>query len=92
MIKYVGGDCKVSSSPKEIKSASKLILPGVGSFGTAMNFLNNSGLCDTIKEVVIHKKKKLMGICLGMQILFQESEESNNIIGLGVFKGKNIIF
>lgn len=89
-IEYFNIDVKVVDSNIDLSQFTHLILPGVGSFGTAMNFLSNSGLYDTIKEAVIHKKIKLMGICLGMQILFQESEESDNVVGLGVFKGKNI--
>lgn len=91
MIKYVGGDCKVSSSPMEIKSASKLILPGVGSFDKAMNQLRNKQLVDVIVEKATIDKVPLLGICLGMQLLTSSSEEGNEI-GLDLIPAETLSF
>ena len=90
-IKYVGGDCKVSSSPMEIKSASKLILPGVGSFDKAMNQLRNKQLVDVIVEKATIDKVPLLGICLGMQLLTSSSEEGNEI-GLDLIPAETLSF
>ncbi len=68
-------------------SAEKVILPGVGSFGAAMENLNRYGLTDLIREIV-RKGTPLLGICLGLQLLFEESEESPGVPGLGLLKGK----
>ncbi len=70
-----------------ILNADKVILPGVGSFGVAMNKLHSYNLVDTIKEVV-EIKKPLLGICLGLQLLYESSEESEGISGLGILEGK----
>lgn len=69
-----------------ILNADKVILPGVGSFGVAMNKLHSYDLVETIKEVV-EKKKPLLGICLGLQLLYESSEESEGVSGLGVLEG-----
>ena len=75
MIKHVGGNCKVSSDPAEIKAATKLILPGVGSFDKAMNQLRNNKLEEVINEKATLQKTPLLGICLGMQLMASKSEE-----------------
>ena len=77
----------VTSDAKEIRAADKIILPGVGAFGDAMKKLNTSGLADTIREAV-DKKIPLLGICLGLQLLFESSEESPEACGLSILKGK----
>lgn len=82
----VGGDVVVTSDAKDLESAEKLILPGVGSFGDCMKNLEATGLIPTLLEQ-IEKKKPLMGICVGLQILFEGSEESPEVKGLGIFKG-----
>jgi len=78
---------KVTSDAKEILKADKIILPGVGAFGDAMEKLNTSGLAETICEAV-DKKIPLLGICLGLQLLFESSEESPKACGLSLLKGK----
>ena len=78
---------KVTSDAKEILKADKIILPGVGAFGDAMEKLNTSGLAETICEAV-DKKIPLLGICLGLQLLFESSEESPEVCGLSLLKGK----
>ena len=82
---YLGLECKLTSDINEIKAADALILPGVGAFPAAMNMLEKSGLIDTIKEEAA--KKPLLGICLGMQMLFEKGYEFEESNGLGLIKG-----
>ncbi len=82
---YLGLECKLTSDINEIKAADALILPGVGAFPAAMNMLEKSGLIDTIKEEAA--KKPLLGICLGMQMLFEKGYEFEECNGLGLIKG-----
>lgn len=77
----------VSSDPEMIIKADKVILPGVGSFGAAMDNLNKLGMSDAIRETV-KNGTPFLGICLGLQLLFETSEESEGIQGLSVLKGK----
>ena len=86
-LNFVGGNVKITSSAEDLRQAEKIILPGVGAFGDCMKNLEATGLIPTILEEVA-KKKFLLGICVGLQILFEESEESPNVKGLGIFKGK----
>ena len=86
---YLGVEAKITSSAEEILGADKIILPGVGAFGDAMEKLNNSGLSEVIREAV-RRKIPLLGICLGLQLLFEASEESPGVDGLSVLKGKII--
>lgn len=90
-IEHLGYDVFVSSLPSEILKADKVILPGVGAFGDAMRELNTRGMTGAVYEVVA-KNIPLMGICLGLQVFFDESEESPGIKGLGLFKGKVVRF
>ncbi len=84
---FLGEEAKVTSNAEEILAADKIILPGVGAFGDAMEKLNTSGLSETIREAV-KRKIPLLGICLGLQLLFEASEESPGVDGLSVLKGK----
>ena len=84
---FLGEKVKVTSDAKEILRADKIILPGVGAFGDAMEKLNTSGLAETICEAV-DKKRPLLGICLGLQLLFESSDESPDVSGLSILKGK----
>ncbi len=86
-LKFVGGEVKVTSNAEDLKNAEKLVLPGVGAFGDCMKNLEATGLIPTILEQVL-MHKPLLGICVGLQILFERSEESPNVRGLGVFKGE----
>lgn len=86
-LNFVGGDVKVTNSAEDLRRAEKIILPGVGAFGDCMQNLEATGLIPTILEEVA-KKKFFLGICVGLQILFEESDESPNVKGLGIFKGK----
>ena len=91
MIKHVGADCVVSSNADEIKKATKLILPGVGSFDKAMNQLRHKKLEGIIKEKATLQKTPLLGICLGMQLLTNSSEEGKEK-GLGLIPAETISF
>lgn len=82
---YLGFENKITSDKQEIMAADRLILPGVGAFGDAMDKLNKSGLVDTIKTEAV--KKPFLGICLGMQLLFEKSYEFGEFEGLGLIKG-----
>ena len=84
--KYVGADVIVTSAPEEIKKADKIILPGVGAFGDAIKKLKDSGLDKVVIEEA-NNGKPLMGICLGMQLLFEKSYEYGEHNGLGLLKG-----
>lgn len=83
---YVGIDAKITSDPADLVQADGLILPGVGAFGDAMKNLDSFGLTPVIQEH-IKKDKAFMGVCLGMQLLFNTSEEFGKHEGLGVFEG-----
>ncbi len=84
---YLKTDAVITHSPRVISTADKIILPGVGAFGDAMQELRTRKLVKPILEH-IQKKKKFLGICLGLQLLFESSEESRGTKGLGVLKGK----
>ena len=84
--KYVGADVVVTSSVDEIKKADKIILPGVGAFGDAIKKLKDTGL-DKIVIEEAKNGKPLMGICLGMQLLFEKGFEFGEHDGLGLIKG-----
>lgn len=86
-IEYLGEECIVTRDRHEIMKADKAILPGVGSFGDAMDKIRSYGLEEVIHEF-IDTKKPFLGICLGLQVLFEESEETPGVKGLGILKGK----
>ena len=83
----IGEEVKVTGEAEDLKAADKLVLPGVGAFGDCMKNLEATGLIPVILEQIAIKKP-LLGICVGLQILFESSEESPNVKGLGIFKGK----
>ena len=82
----IGADVIVSSDAEDIERADKIILPGVGAFGDAITKLRNTGLDKVIAREVA-KGKKLLGICLGMQMLFERSLEYGEWEGLGFLRG-----
>ena len=82
----IGEDVKVTGEAEDLRSADKLVLPGVGAFGDCMKNLEATGLIPVIMEQIANKKP-LLGICVGLQILFEGSEESPGAKGLGIFKG-----
>jgi imidazole glycerol-phosphate synthase subunit HisH len=87
----LGWKAKVTSDPVEILASDGAILPGVGAFGDAMAFLNETGLDAVVKEYAA-SGKPLLGICLGMQLLFSESEEHGRHDGLGLLPGRVVRF
>lgn len=84
---HLGEDVVVTQDAATILSADGVILPGVGAFGDAMGKLHKFGLVDTIHKVV-EKGTPFLGICLGLQLMFEESEETPGVEGLGILKGK----
>ena len=83
----LGADVRVSSTASDILSADKIVLPGVGAFGDCMEQLNASGLIPAIRDGVA-RGIPLLGICVGLQILFEGSEESSGVEGLGLLQGR----
>ena len=83
---HLGLEAVVTADPDEIRAADRLILPGVGAFGDAMEKLTATGLVPVIKEEA--RKKPLLGICLGMQLLFEKSYEYGEHQGLGFVQGE----
>ena len=86
-LQSLGQSVCVTRNPEEILSADKVILPGVGCFKDAMDNLHRFGLVSVIEQVV-ERKIPLLGICLGLQLLFEKSEESPGVEGLGLLKGE----
>ena len=85
-LRYIGEEVEVTADEEKIRNADKLILPGVGAFSDAAAKLRATGLDKVIKEEAA-KGKELMGICLGMQLLFEKSYEYGEHEGLGLLKG-----
>lgn len=86
-VAYLGEEGIITRDKDIILSSDKVILPGVGSFGDAMNKLSEYKLCDVIYDVV-DSGKPFLGICLGLQLLYKESEESLGVSGLGILEGR----
>lgn len=82
---YLNEPVTVTAEPKEILAADRVVLPGVGAFRDAMNKLKNAGLSDVVKEVIL-RQTPFLGICLGMQLLYEYSEEGE-AEGLGILGG-----
>lgn len=87
----VGSAAEVTRDAARIESARGVVLPGVGAFGACMDNLRAFGLLDTVRRV-IERGTPFLGICLGMQLLFEESEEFGPVRGLGLFKGRCVRF
>lgn len=86
-LQALGEETVITRDREEILSADRVILPGVGAFGDAMEKLHQYGLVEIIRQVV-QNGTPFLGICLGLQLLFEESEESQGVPGLGILKGK----
>ena len=86
-LQICGGDARITASAKDIKRSEKIVFPGVGSFGEAMDELASRGLIEPIKEAVA-SGKYFLGLCLGLQLLFDRSEESPGVKGLSILPGK----
>ena len=87
----LGAEYKLTRESAEIADADKVILPGVGAFGDAMSKLNEYNLIDVIHKVV-KKGTPFLGICLGLQVMFEDSEESPEVKGLGLLPGHVVRF
>ena len=86
-LEFMGAQTLVTNQPKDIKTCDKAVLPGVGAFDDAMSELKKQNLISAL-NAHIKAKKIFLGICLGMQLLFEESEEAKESKGLGILKGK----
>ena len=86
-LQALGEETVITRDREEILAADRVILPGVGAFGDAMEKLHQYGLVEIIRQVV-QNGTPFLGICLGLQLLFEESEESQGVPGLGILKGK----
>jgi glutamine amidotransferase len=92
VFKKIGYKTKIIKNNKDTKNQDFIVLPGVGAFKEGMNALKKNNLIECLKEDVIIKKKNIIGICLGMQMLFTESNEQGNSLGLNFIKGNVKMF
>jgi glutamine amidotransferase len=90
-IEAVGSAAEISSDPDRVRQASKVILPGVGAFADAMSELRRTGLGESFREAV-QAGKPCLGVCLGLQLLFDTSTEDGEHTGLGLLPGRVIRF
>ena len=90
-LEHVGGKIEIVDNPAEISRADGIILPGVGNFGDGMEHLRSRGLADAVRQTV-DAGKPFLGICLGMQMLMESSEEAPGVAGLGIFRGRVVRF
>ncbi len=90
-IEAVGREAEISGDPTRVRAASKVILPGVGAFADAIEELRRTGLGDAFRESVA-AGKPCLGVCLGMQLLFDRSEEDGLHEGLGLLRGRIVRF
>lgn len=88
---HLGEECKITRDGAEILEADKVILPGVGNFGDAMEKLERFSLTEVIRQVV-QKETPFLGICLGLQLMFESSDEAPGVAGLGLLPGKIVAF
>lgn len=86
-VRYLGKEVTVTSELEEILAADRVILPGVGAFGDAMKRLHAMGLVEVIRQAA-DRGTPFLGICLGLQLLFEKSEESPGVPGLGLLQGE----
>lgn len=86
-LEIAGGDVTVSSDPDVVANATRLVLPGVGAFGKVKELLQSSGMGDAVRQF-ISTGKPFLGVCVGMQMLMQGSEEFGDHDGLGIFSGR----
>jgi len=91
MFKYLGIDSSIESDPDKIKNASKIVLPGVGSFDTAIKKIEEKNLLEVLNEKALKEQVPILGICLGMQLLTKSSQEGV-LDGLGWIPAKTISF
>lgn len=84
----LGQDTVVTSDPHEVLGAELAILPGVGSAGTAMAALTIAGVASALRERVLERGRRTIGICLGLQLALEETEEDGGVLGLGIVPGR----
>lgn len=89
--RYLGAEAKLTQSPRDVREAAGIVLPGVGAFRDCMANLESHGLLDPIVKA-IRDGKPYLGICLGLQVLFEESEEFGTTSGMGLLKGRVVRF
>ena len=91
-LEHIGADCRITRDIDKIKTADKVIVPGVGAFEDAMNKMNHYGLTEVLREIA-GGGTPIMGICLGLQLFFERSEESeHDVEGLGLLPGEIVRF
>lgn len=90
-LEYLGAPAQITHDPHTLRAADAIVLPGVGAFGAAMERLNAQGLTDALRREM-ERGKPFLGICLGLQLLYESSEESPGVEGLGVLKGRVVGF
>ena len=88
---YIGLNPEVTTDPQIVEKSDAIVFPGVGAFGAVMNSIKSSGLESTIINAA-KSGKPFLGICVGMQALFESGEENSDIKGLGIFKGRVVKF
>lgn len=87
-LEVVGAKTRVTSNPADLKKCDKLVFPGVGAFGGAMKELKRLGLVEPIKDAIA-RGRPFLGLCLGLQLLFEKSEEAPGVKGLCVIEGES---
>jgi imidazole glycerol-phosphate synthase subunit HisH len=90
-LETVGAGVRVATTPNTVRSAAKVVLPGVGAFADCMSALRRLGMTEAIYEAV-HSGKPFLGICVGMQVLFDSGEEQGRHEGLGILSGRVVRF
>lgn len=86
-LEHVGAEVELTNDRDRLLQADHVVLPGVGAFGDAMEKLHTHQLCETIREIA-EKQTPLLGVCLGMQLLFESSDEAEGTEGLSILQGK----
>ncbi|WOC33182.1 MULTISPECIES: imidazole glycerol phosphate synthase subunit HisH [Caproicibacterium] len=86
-LEFIGCSVQVTADPAVLRAADGVVLPGVGAFGDAMAHLKAAGLVNAVYDLA-ESEKPFLGICLGLQLLFESSEEAPGVPGLGIFRGK----
>ncbi|MCR5797102.1 MAG: imidazole glycerol phosphate synthase subunit HisH [Eubacterium sp.] len=91
-VQFLGFDCNITRDLEQIKKADKIIIPGVGSFGDAMEKMRQYNLVDVLRDIAAKGNVPMLGICLGLQILFSDSEETTGVEGLSLLPGHIVKF
>src|SRR5688572_25242154 len=86
-LQHVGADARLTSDPGLVREAAGVVLPGVGAFGACMAALRRTGM-DEVAHEAVERSVPFLGICVGMQLLFEGSDESPGVEGLGILPGR----